>query len=77
MTRTNARHAPVVGDPREDDTSMPIRTAHDRIDDVIVGNRIADLSDELGGKLLAVREETTDIELGEHDGQRGRKGANA
>ena len=77
MPRTNARHTPVIIDPREDDAPMPIREAHDRIDEVLIGDRIADLSDELGGKLLAVREEATDILLGEHDGQRGRKGSNA
>lgn len=77
MARTNARHTPVVGDPCQHDASVTIREAHDRIDDMTVGNRLAHLSDELGGKLLAVREEATDILLGEHDGQRGRKGSNA
>jgi hypothetical protein len=67
VTRTDARDASPVIDAGEHHTAVPVRQTHDGIDEHIIGERSAPLTDELGGELFAALDEAAKIGVGEHD----------
>jgi hypothetical protein len=60
----------IIRHASEHDTAMAIRETHDGVHELIIAQRRFRFGDELGGELLATREEPAKLGVGEHDGRR-------
>jgi hypothetical protein len=70
-----ARDLPVVGHADQYDAAMTVRETNDRVHQLLIGERVILLGDELGGELFAARYESANLGIGEHDGAREIEGA--
>jgi hypothetical protein len=70
VSMMRAHDRPVAAHADEYDAAMTVREANDRVHQLLIGERVILLGDELGGELFAARYESANVGIGEHDGAR-------